>query len=126
MPWRWTPQRVSVAIRDRSTNVLVARRAAAALHGFAVMQYGDETAHLSLLAVRESARRHGVASALLEWLEASARVAGIQTLRLEVRASNLGAMAFYARMGFVESGIRTGYYEGLEDAFRMSKRLATG
>jgi ribosomal protein S18 acetylase RimI-like enzyme len=124
LPWRWTPQRVSQAIQDRSTNVLVVRRGAYCLAGFALMQYGDETAHLSLLAVREAQRRLGMGAALLQWLEASARVAGIQTLRLEVRASNPGAMAFYGRMGFVHSGIRTGYYDGLEDAMRMAKRLA--
>jgi len=123
LPWRWTPSRVLLALHDPSTNVVVSRRGDHLLAGFAIMQYGNETAHLALLAVRGAARRQGLGSALLAWLEATARVAGIQALRLEVRASNPGAMAFYGRHGFVESGVRVGYYEGVEDAIRMTKAL---
>ena len=124
LPWRWTPSRVLQAIREASTNVVVARREGRVVPGFAIMQYGDETAHLALLAVRAEARRQGMASALLAWLEASARVAGIRQLRLEVRRGNPTALAFYAHHGFAESGVSAGYYEGVEDAIRMIKPLA--
>ena len=57
--WRWTPMRVAVSIRAPNVNVLVAR-----IHentaGFAIMRYGDDDAHLDLLAVAPPYRRAGV------------------------------------------------------------------
>ncbi|HJW11084.1 MAG TPA: GNAT family N-acetyltransferase, partial [Albitalea sp.] len=108
--------------RDASTNVAVARRDGALL-GFAIMQYGDEDAHLLLLAVRAAQRRQGVGKALLAWLETTARVAGIALIRLETRASNMGGRLFYSVHGFSETGLHEGYYQGVEDAMRMAKRL---
>ncbi|HJV94436.1 MAG TPA: GNAT family N-acetyltransferase, partial [Albitalea sp.] len=93
--WSWTPRRVLRSVRDASTNVAVARRDGALL-GFAIMQYGDEDAHLLLLAVRAAQRRQGVGKALLAWLETTARVAGIALIRLETRASNMGGRSFYS------------------------------
>jgi len=122
LSWRWTETRVLRGIVDPATNVVVARRDGALL-GFAIMQYGDEDAHISLFAVNAAARRSGLGSALLAWLEATAGVAGIRAIRLEARAGNAPAKAFYRRHGFEESGLRPGYYEDVEDAVRMVKRL---
>ena len=73
--WSWTPQRVLRSMRDAATNTIVAREREM-LAGFAIMKYREEDAHLLLMAVHSSRRRRGVASALLDWLEVTARVAG--------------------------------------------------
>ena len=128
--WSWTTARVLRAIRDRSTNVAIAREGnitsthAGQLDTFAIMHYGDEAAHLSLLAVRPAARRKGMATQLLAWLEHSARVAGIERIRLEVRADNPQALAFYLHCGFVETARVAGYYQGQIDAMRFEKVLS--
>ncbi|HCE07863.1 MAG TPA: hypothetical protein DEQ40_04525, partial [Oxalobacteraceae bacterium] len=85
LPWNWTARRVATSIADSSTNVAVARQAER-LVGFAIMKYGDEDAHVMLLAVHPAHRRKGAGSALLDWLEATARVAGIKSIQLEARA----------------------------------------
>jgi ribosomal protein S18 acetylase RimI-like enzyme len=123
LAWRWTARRVMHSIHDPETNVVVARHGFG-VAGFAIMQYGQEQSHLALLAVRPARRRHGLGSALLDWLEVSAQVAGCTQVRLEVRITNPGAMAFYRRHGFEEAGLAAGYYEGVEDAVRMLKRLS--
>lgn len=125
LPWRWTERRVRRCIRDEDTNVAVARRDGVLL-GFAAMRYGDDDAHIVLFAVRETVRRQGLGSALLAWLEATAAVAGIRSIRLEARAGNAAAKCFYQRHGFVECGSSPGYYEDVEDAVRMVKRLGPG
>jgi ribosomal-protein-alanine N-acetyltransferase len=121
--WRWTPERVAASIRAPNVNVLVAR-----LHdqmaGFAIMRYGDEAAHLDLLAVSRSYRRTGVGRQLLEWLEKCAVVAGIFDIDLEVRAGNAGARRFYERMGYRLLDQLPGYYQGVEAAVRMGRDLA--
>jgi ribosomal-protein-alanine N-acetyltransferase len=93
------------------------------LAGFAVMQFGDERAHLVLLAVRPSSRRQGVARRLLAWLLDSARIAGIAELSLELRAGNADARAFYRAMGFSDAGLLPGYYRKREPALRMLRVL---
>jgi ribosomal-protein-alanine N-acetyltransferase len=122
LPWSWTARRVARSIRDRSTNVVVARQARA-LAGFAIMKYEEEEAHLLLLAVHASQRRKGVGSALLAWLESTVSVAGIAMVRLETRARNDEARSFYRHHGFEETGLHEGYYQGVEDAMRMAKDL---
>lgn len=122
LEWRWTPHRVMNSMADADTNVVVARRGADML-GFAIMSYGDEHAHVQLLATQPRCRRQGVGSALLHWLELTARVAGITSLRLEARSDNAGATAFYRHHGFEVVDQRNGYYQGVADAVRMAKTL---
>ena len=122
--WRWRPRRVAASIRAPEVNVLVAR-----IHdnlaGFAIMRYGDDVAHLDLLAVAPSYRRTGVGRQLLEWLEKCAVVAGIFNVTLEVRAENEGAQAFYQRMGYLALVELPGYYQGVEAALRMGRDLSS-
>lgn len=118
--WSWRPQRVRRSIADAATNVIVVRRNGS-LAGFALMKYGDEEAHLLLLAVHAAQRRRGVGSALLGWLEATLQVAGIRTIELEARARNTAARAFYRAHGFLETHVVPGYYSGVEDSIRMRK-----
>lgn len=87
------------------------------------MKYRDDEAHLLLLAVTPCHARRGVGRALVEWLESSARVAGMARIHLEARKSNVGAIAFYRHVGFRDSEVVTGYYRGVEASVRMVKEL---
>ena len=121
--WRWTPKRVAASIRDAEVNVLVGW-VGANIAGFGIMRYGDEDAHLDLLAVAPAYRRARVASQLLEWLEKCAVVAGIFNVTLEVRAENEGAQRFYERLGYRALAQLPGYYQGVETALRMGRDLS--
>lgn len=123
LAWRYTPARMSELIHDPETVALVAWDSAR-IHGFAVMQFGDTRAHLVLLCVRPEQQRRGIGRGLNEWLMASARVAGITSIELELRANNTTAWMFYARLGFEETQQIPGYYGGQIAARRMSLRLA--
>src|SRR3569832_1317614 len=120
LAWSWTPARVRRSIADRSINVVVAQ-AARSIVGFGIMQYGDEKAHLSLLAVRASRREHGVGRDLLDWLEECARAAGLERIELEARADNPDALAFYGLQGYRRFDTVHGYYQGRVDAHRLAK-----
>jgi ribosomal-protein-alanine N-acetyltransferase len=122
LDWRWTPARVMRSVRDRGTNVAVARQGRQLL-GFAILRYLEDEAHLQLLAVQVSHRRRGVGSALMGWLDTTLGVAGIGAVRLEARAGNDGALAFYRALGFRQTGLQRGYYPSGEDAVQMSRRL---
>jgi len=117
--WSWTQARVLAAVNNRATNVAVAGD----LVGFGIMHYGDDSAHLALLAVRPALQRRGLGALLLTWLEKPARVAGIDCIRLEARADNPRAIAFYRGQVYREAGRIAGYYRGTMDAVRLEKRL---
>jgi ribosomal-protein-alanine N-acetyltransferase len=118
--WRWTPIRVVASISAADVNVVVAC-IGEQIAGFAIMRYGDDDAHLDLLAVAPRYRRAGVGRRLLEWLERCAVVAGIFSVALEVRAGNQGARLFYERMGYRPLVHLPGYYQGIEAALRMGR-----
>ena len=135
--WKYDAARVMRAIRDRETVAVVACEsgkapgapagARGAINGFAIMEFGEERAHLVLLAVRPSHRRLGIGQRLLDWLLESARCAGIASIHLELRAANEAARRFYRAMGFHETVLVPGYYrsgEGRkEGALRMLRVL---
>jgi len=122
LPWRYTPARMSALIRDAEAMALLACDGQH-LRGMAVMQFLDEHAHLSLLCVQPSHQRQGLGWRLMDWLEASARVAGIGSIVLELRADNLAALSFYERLGFVQSQLVPDYYEGRLAARCMRRQL---
>ena len=120
--WSWTKERIMRSLRHTDTNAIVAVREADRA-GFAIMKYGDEEAHLLLLAVKPAHCRRGVGSAMVGWLEASARVAGIARITLETRAGNAAARSFYGRLGYAVTQWLPGYYGGRETSVRMVKPL---
>ena len=122
LEWRYSPARIARLIERPDTIALVACDASG-LQGFAIMEFGDESAHLVLLCVRPTQRRLGIGRRLLDWLLESARVAGIASLHLELRADNGEAYAFYRRFGFSETIVVPGYYGGRIAAIRMLRIL---
>ncbi|MBI2376080.1 MAG: GNAT family N-acetyltransferase [Deltaproteobacteria bacterium] len=115
--WRYRPEIVDRLIRDRDTEVVVAREAGR-LVGFGVMSFGDASAHLLLFAVRKDRQRSGLGRSLMEWLLLMARTAGLDRVHVEVRSGNASARAFYRRIGFREVAHVPGYYQGRESAVR--------
>jgi len=122
--WSWTRGRVARNIADRDTLSVVACQGGR-LIGFAIAYFGDEHAHLNLLAVQREYQRLGIGTRMIHWLEESARTAGIRAVHLEVRARNQPARRFYRRLGFVEMALLPRYYRGAEAAVWMACDLRT-
>jgi [ribosomal protein S18]-alanine N-acetyltransferase len=122
LTWSWTPARVQHFITGAESSVIVARRERH-VAAFAIMHFGDDVAHLNLLAVAPEHRRQGLGSQLMDWLTTTAIEAGVFRINLEVRTQNDAARSFYERLGFAQLGVVQGYYQGREAALRMSRRL---
>jgi ribosomal-protein-alanine N-acetyltransferase len=74
------------------------------------------------IAVDPQYRRQGIAQALVEELVKCLAWKGSRCLTLEVRASNVGAIALYGKLGFVQVGLRKNYYRNpREDAMILRK-----
>ncbi|MGO9515018.1 MAG: GNAT family N-acetyltransferase [Steroidobacteraceae bacterium] len=123
LTWSWTPARVQHFISGSESSVVVARRERR-IAAFAIMHFGDEVAHLNLLAVAPEHRRQGLGRQLVDWLTATAIEAGVFRIDLEVRTQNDAARIFYQNIGFDALNVVQGYYQGREAALRMTRRLA--
>ncbi len=120
--WQYGPERIRRLLADPETVTLVAGEDVRPI-GFAIMSFGDERAHLVLLAVHPAHRRRGVAGRMLQWLAASAKAAGMASLNVELREDNAPAHALYRAAGFTETLRLPGYYRGRETAVRMIRVL---
>ena len=120
----WSASRITWHVRNPDSVVLTARHDSRAV-GFAIMRYGDDVAHLNLLAVDPGHRRQGIARRLMVWLEDTALTAGTFIIGLEVRATNQTAFEFYTALGYRELGRVAGYYQGIEHAIRMARDVRT-
>ena len=81
----------------------------------------DETDMMNI-AVHPDCRRKGIAAALIAELVSRLKARGSRILRLEVRESNLPAIALYKAMGFTQLGLRKNYYRNpKENALILGK-----
>src|SRR5262245_13586045 len=120
--WTWPPERVAKAIRARDTNVLVADVKHHVV-GFGIMDFGDTTAHLSLLAAKPTHQRCGIGRRLMSWLEEAALTAGITTVTLQLRCNSYSAGSCYRLLGYRELSYIPGYYRGVEAAVKMGRDI---
>ena len=92
--------------------------------GYCGSQQVFEEADIMNVAVCPEDRRQGVADALLEELERRLAENGAETVALEVRVSNAGAIALYERRGYTQAGLRKNYYfHPREDAYILKKQI---
>ena len=88
--------------------------------GYAGLHAVLDEGYIDNVAVAPDARRHGVASALLD-VFCRFGAAHLAFLSLEVRASNAPAIALYEKHGFAAVGRRKNYYDApREDAVLMT------
>ncbi|WP_338849823.1 ribosomal protein S18-alanine N-acetyltransferase [Massilia sp. W12] len=90
-----------------------------AVAGYSICMDVVDEVHLLNIAVRPDLQRRGLARCILQRAIGMARAGGMQSMLLEVRPGNQRARALYERMGFVQIGLRKGYYpaqQGREDA----------
>jgi ribosomal-protein-alanine N-acetyltransferase len=88
--------------------------------GYIVYWLVSDEFHLHRIAIRRDWRGKGIASALMTHAFRHSLEMGANRATLEVRPSNLPALALYRKFGFTVKGVRTKYYEDTgEDALVM-------
>ena len=96
----------------RHRRYVVALGSAGELLGWAGVRVVSGEADILTVGVIPAARRQGIAVRLVHALLGEARRLGAGTAFLEVRVDNSAAQALYEREGFVQVGVRRGYYDG--------------
>lgn len=80
------------------------------LAGYFLLMLAVDEAHLLNISVRRDLHGHGVGRLQLDKVIAIAKENGMTSVLLEVRPSNVRALAVYERYGFAKIGVRKGYY----------------
>ncbi|MCK9898398.1 ribosomal protein S18-alanine N-acetyltransferase [Frankia sp. AgB32] len=94
-----------------------------AIVGYAGLAIGDDGAYIQTVGVVPAMWGRGVGARLMIALLRRARQAGARSCGLEVRTDNHAARVLYSRLGFVDIGLRRGYYQPSGgDAYVMRAR----
>ena len=97
------------------SRVYAMRDAAGILMAFCASWFVGDEIHINTLAVKESERRRGLATRLLQFVFQEAAREGLRRATLEVRRSNEAALNLYAGLGFEVRGVRPRYYQKPEE-----------
>ena len=117
----WSETQLEDALYNDAASFIVAGDEEGNVIGYAGLNVVLDEGYINNIVVEEAARRHGVASALLEVYCRFAAV-NLAFLTLEVRKSNAPAIALYEKHGFEQVGLRPGFYSRpREDALIMTR-----
>src|SRR3990167_4057669 len=93
------------------------------IRGYAILMPAADEAELLNIGVEQAGQRKGLGRAMLSEMLDAARAKQLRRVFLEVRPSNVAAIALYRSAGFNEIGVRRDYYRnanGSEDAITMA------
>lgn len=94
------------------------------LQGFILAHVHKKVGHIITIDVRDTARRSGLGSLLLQAAEDRLRSLNKDAILLEVAVDNLPAIKFYKRHGFTIVKTIPRYYSNGLDALEMAKPLS--
>lgn len=114
-PYPWTRGNFLDSLYSRYETWTL-REASGALAGYFLLMPAVDEAHLLNISVRRDLHGHGLGRLLLDKVTAIAKEKGMKSVLLEVRPSNRRALNVYQRYGFVQIGVRKGYYPAAGNA----------
>ena len=116
----WSEELLRQALWNEAAAIVVAEGEDGTVLGYAGVSTVLDEGYIDNVAVDPRFRRQGVADELVAALARFGR-AKLAFLTLEVRASNVPAIALYAKHGFQQAGRRKHYYDDpREDAIIMT------
>ena len=119
----WSEKSLREELDNRTAHFLVAEDGGIVV-GYIGVFIVYESCDISNIAVFPEYRRQGIGRRLLEGAFEVAEKGGAESISLEVRPSNCGAIELYRSVGFEEVGLRKNFYRNpTEDGLILSKKL---
>lgn len=119
----WSKQSLEEELNNETSLFLVAKEENEVI-GYIGMSIVIDEGYIFNVAVRESYRNKGVATALINELVTYGKKNNFSFITLEVRESNLPAISLYSKFGFIKAGERKDYYSNpKENAILLTKYL---
>ena len=117
----WSEKSIETELSCRLSYWLVAMEGEQVV-GYVGSQTVIDASDMMNVAVHPDFRRRGIAEALVAALEDGLRQRGSRELTLEVRDSNVPAIALYEKMGFRQVGLRKNYYRNPKEDARILRK----
>jgi ribosomal-protein-alanine N-acetyltransferase len=118
----WSSRQFLDELQNRAASILLCEMDDSIV-GYICYWLIDGEMQILNIATAPQMRRQGIGELLLERAFADCCQTGLNSVWLEVRAGNSGAIKLYQRNGFKRNGIRRGYYRDGEDAVLMFKEF---
>ena len=93
--------------------------------GFVVARVILDEIEIMNIATHKHYRRMGIAKKILQQMEKDAKQKQIKKILLEVNEKNIPAIQLYQKMGFVQVGKRPKYYNNIDTAILLEKRIVS-
>ncbi|MCI7766744.1 MAG: ribosomal protein S18-alanine N-acetyltransferase [Oscillospiraceae bacterium] len=118
----WSERSLEAALDDEM-NIFLADFSDGAVRGYIIGSCDGFSGYIERIAVSSEFRKMGIGTALLTEFQ-KALSDNSESISLEVRASNLPAIALYGSFGFERAGVRRGLYcSPKEDGIVMIKKI---
>jgi ribosomal-protein-alanine N-acetyltransferase len=125
-PWQRNLFLAELSSNDTDSYSVKSYRAAEtqAIIAYVFLRFIINELHIIRIAVAPQFRQCGVATGLLQYCFRLAKEKQVTSVYIEVRPSNIPAIALYKKLGFQLIGRRPNYYsESSEDALVMEKNV---
>ena len=119
----WNAEDIAGTVDQSQARVYIYEEAGEIL-GYVIFYFAADEGEIPSIAVRENARRRGIAEGLLRALFCEGKNLGVAKIFLEVREHNEPAQALYRKCGFLYVGSRRRFYtEPEEDAHILMRAI---
>ncbi len=119
-PWKESSFQGEIENLHISYPSVIVQRPYDRIIGYIIFWFMPDKAQISNFALHPDFRGLGVGASMLQETLDVIRIMGARHVVLEVRPSNTSALGLYQKFGFVQLGIRQGYYQNPpEDALIM-------
>ncbi len=119
----WSSESLKLLLGERAMGLVAIERGR--VLGYVGMMCVLDEGQITNVCVHPDCRRSGIGRALMDAIEDYSRQNAIVYLSLEVRESNIAARSLYAGRGWVECGVRKGFYSHpTENAVIMTRELS--
>lgn len=124
-PSPWSAENFIYDLDNRDSNISFVGLIEGQVVTYSISYIAHDEFHISNLAVTPNFRRLKIGETMLQITLQIGMETGCRLAHLEVRRSNVAAVALYQKYGFQVVGIRKNYYQNeREDALLMTKKLA--
>ena len=121
---QWSEQHFDALASPESSRIALVADDRGDITGFVVAHEIAGEFELENIAVAAHARRRGIGRELVTKLMETAVRRGVCAIHLEVRGQNQAARRLYEGLGFVQSGVRRGYYDcPADDAILYTRKI---
>lgn len=118
----WTPSILKSELESSISRYIVAKEFDNIV-GFAGIIILPDDVEITNIVTKKTERKKGIGTLLLEKIIEISKETNKEIISLEVNEKNDSAIKLYAKFGFEKVGLRKRYYNGIDNAIIMSRKI---